>query len=67
MIQPSKMPPPPSHQGNHPACNTPNPPWWCGEQQDVILDQYILILMSIALIIGIVCISIKKIIVYLNP
>lgn len=49
------MPPPP----NHTACNTPNPPWWCGEPQQMILDQNLWVLVALALIIGIVYISIK--------
>ena len=60
MIQLNKMPPPPPNPGNHPACNTPNPPWWCGEPQDMVLDQHIGLLLLIALLIGIIFISIRE-------
>ena len=60
MIQLNKMPPPPPNPGNHPACNTPNPPWWCDEAPQASIDSGIWILFVLALIIGIIFISIKE-------
>ena len=44
----------PPHPPTHRACQTPNPPWWCGEQQDMIITQNLWVLVVLALIIGIV-------------
>ena len=52
MIQLNKMPPPP-HQGNHPACSTPNPPWWCDEAPQAVINDGLWLLVIIALLIGI--------------
>ena len=50
----------PPHPPTHRACQTPNPPWWCGEQPEMILDQHIGVLLSIGLIIGLVYLSMKE-------
>lgn len=56
MIQLSRMPPPPTHR----ACSTPNPPWWCGEPQDVIITPNLWVLVVLALLIGIVYLVTKN-------
>lgn len=53
MIQLNKMPPPP----NHKACQTPNPPWWCGNAPEATIDSGLWILLAIGLIIGIIIIN----------
>lgn len=55
MIQPNKMPPPPTHQ----ACQTPNPPWWCDEVPNMTITQNLWILVVLGLIIGIVYLTTK--------
>ena len=54
MIRLNKMPPPPSNSENHPACDTPNPPWWCDEAPQTPIDDGLWIFVIIALLIGIV-------------
>lgn len=42
----------PSHS-NNPACSTPNPPWWCNQDEGnaVSIDMYLLVLVVIAVLI----------------
>lgn len=45
-------PPPPGHPyGNHPACNTPNPPWWYKETPSANIDGGLWVLLIIGIII----------------
>tara|TARA_R110000850_G_scaffold34864_1_gene93584 strand:+ start:212 stop:457 length:246 start_codon:yes stop_codon:yes gene_type:complete len=45
---------PPKNPTVHPACLTPNPPWWCGEHpaNPLPLDDYLPILMVLGGAIG---------------
>lgn len=44
----------PPHDGTHTACQTPNPPWWCNDSPDAIIDGGIAILMIIGIVLGII-------------
>lgn len=41
---------------NNPACSTPNPPWWCNENDSnaVSIDMNLLVLVIIAVLIKII-------------
>ena len=60
---------PPGNSGGpydpaHPACNTPNPPWWCGKDPSnpVPLDDYLPILFIGGVAIGAYFYSTKHIV-----
>ena len=44
----------PTHPPDHTACGTPNPPWWCEDAMSVPIDNYIVVLVLIALIIAVI-------------
>lgn len=42
----------PPHDNTHTACGTPNPPWWCNEDQPAAsIDGYLIIAFLIGIII----------------
>lgn len=51
MIQISKGPPPPKIGGAHPACGTPNPPWFC-EEPSADIGIYVPIMIFIGVVLG---------------
>lgn len=44
----------PPHGDDHTACQTPNPPKWCNDSPEVIIDGGIAILMIIGIVLGII-------------
>lgn len=44
----------PLHPPDHTACGTPNPPWWCEDTMSVPIDNYIAVLILIALITAVI-------------
>lgn len=53
MIQTLERPERP-HSPDHTACSTPNPPQWCEDAMPVPIDNYIVVLIIIAMIIAVI-------------
>lgn len=50
----------PPHDNTHTACGTPNPPWWCNEDQPAAsIDAFIMAGLLIAMIYGMLTIKYK--------
>lgn len=52
LYQRSKGPPEPrpNHDNTHPACGTPNAPWWC--KPSITIDGGVYIMIIIAILVG---------------
>ena len=48
----------PPHYEDHPACGTPNPPYWCN-QSAVNVDMYLPIIILIGFVIGLITLKNK--------
>ena len=51
-IQNPPPPAPPHGNGNHPACRTPNPPWWCDDAPEMSIDMGVGIMLLFGLAFG---------------
>ena len=42
----------PGNDGGNPACDTPNPPWWCSSDNppQVPIDDYVWVILGIVLV-----------------